>query len=77
MVTGIVYAAMLEEVKSASAQAGERIGAPGDKGAATAATDKTAAPAAKPVRSRARADARSCLELSGNAAIIKCAEQYR
>jgi|GEM_PF-1900058 len=73
--TGIVYAAMLEEVKSASAQAGERIGALGDKGAAPAG--KTAAPAAKPVRSTARADARSCLELNGNTAIIKCAEQYR
>ncbi|HEY5291944.1 MAG TPA: hypothetical protein VIJ43_06500 [Burkholderiales bacterium] len=66
--TGIVTASMLEEVKSASAQAGERIGALADKGAA---------PAAKPVRSKSRSDARICLALATNQAIIKCAEQYR
>ena len=66
--TGIVYASMLEEVNSASAQAGERIGA---------LASKPAAPAAQPVRSKAGSDARTCLGLATNEAIIKCAEPYR
>jgi hypothetical protein len=64
----IVFASLLEEVKSASAQAGERIGS---------LASKPAAPAAKLVLSKASADARACLDLATNGAIIRCAEQYR
>jgi hypothetical protein len=69
--TGIVYASLLEEVKRASAQAGERIGT---------LASKPAAPAAKAVRSirpKAGADARACLDLATNPAIMNCAEKYR
>ncbi len=71
--SGIVYASILEEIKSASARAGERIGAQATKSAAPerAATGHAAA------GSMARADARTCLGLATNAAIIKCAEKYR
>ena len=66
--TGIVYTAVLEEVQSDSAQAVERIGAQAGKPA--------------PIErarggTRSRADARSCLDLATNSAIVKCAEQYR
>lgn len=66
--TGIVYTSLLEEVKSASAKAGERI---------ASLESKPAAPAARPVRSMAGSDARTCLGLATNTAIIKCAEAYR
>ena len=67
--TDIVYASLLEEVKSASAQAGERIGS---------LASKPAAPAAKPpLRSKAGSDARACLDLATNRAIMTCAEKYR
>ena len=66
--SGIVYTSLLEEFQSASAQAGERIGA---------LASKPASPAAKPVRSKAGADARTCLDLATNTAIMKCAEKYR
>lgn len=66
--TGIVYTSLLEEVKSASAQAGERI---------ASVAGKPAAPAARPVRSKSGSDARTCLDLARNEAIIKCAEAYR
>lgn len=80
--TGIVYASILEEVKSASARAGERIGALAGKRAAptdnsAVPADKSTTPAAKPARSKAGSDARTCLGLDTNQAIIKCAEQYR
>ncbi len=65
---GLVYASLLEEVKSASAEAGERIGE---------LAGKPAAAAAKPARSKAGADARTCLGLATNTAVIKCAEEYR
>ncbi len=66
--SGIVYTSLLEQVQSASAQAAEHIGAPASKPASTVA---------QPVRSKAGADARTCLGLATNAAIIKCAEEYR
>ena len=66
--SGIVYTSLLEQVQSASAQAGERSGAPASKPASSVA---------KPVRSKAGADARTCLGLATNAAIMKCAEKYR
>lgn len=66
--TDIVYASLLEEVKSASAKAGERIGS---------LASKPAAPAAKPARSKAGADARTCLGLATDRAIMTCAEKYR
>jgi hypothetical protein len=72
--TDIVYTSLLEEVKSASALAGERIGSRPGKPAAPAAP---AVPAAKPLRSRVDADARNCLSMATNRAIIQCAEQYR
>ena len=65
---GRVYASLLEEVKSASTEAGERIGE---------LAGKPAAAAPKPARSKAGADARACLGLATNAAIIECAEEYR
>jgi len=65
---GLVYAALVEEVKSASAQAGERI---------AALKSKPAAGTAKRTVSKSHADARSCLKLATNAAIRKCAEAYR
>ena len=65
---GLVYAALVEEVKSASAQAGERI---------AALKSKPAAGTAKRIVSKSHADARSCLKLATNAAIRKCAEAYR
>lgn len=52
----------------AAAPAGERIGT---------LASKPASPVAKPVRSKAGADARACLDLATNTAIIKCAEKYR
>ena len=67
---GLVYASLLEEVQSASTEAGERIGE-------LAAKPETAAAAAKPARSKSGADARTCLGLGTNTAIIKCAEAYR
>jgi hypothetical protein len=66
--SGIVYTSLLEQVQSASAQAGERIGK---------LASKPASPAVKPVRSMADADARACLDLATNTAIIRCAEKYR
>ena len=68
---GLVYASLLKEVKRASTEAGARIGELASK------PGKGASPAAKPVRSKAGADARSCLGQATDAAIIKCAEQYR
>jgi hypothetical protein len=65
---GLVYASLLEEVQNASTEAGERIGELATKPAATAA---------KPAQSKSGADARTCLGLGTNAAIIKCAEAYR
>ncbi len=63
---GQVYASLLEQVKRASADAGEEIGklAP-------------AAGASRAAGAKAGADARACLGKSTNAEIIKCAEQYR
>ncbi len=66
--TGIVYTAVLEEVQSDSAQAGERIGAQAGKPAPIERASRG---------TRSRADARSCLDLATNRAIMKCAEQYR
>lgn len=79
---GLVYASLLEEVKSASTKAGESIGELKGKPAAaagkpTAAAEKSVTVAAKPARSMSRADARACLDRASNTAIIKCAEQYR
>ncbi len=68
--TGIIHASILEEAKNASTKAGERIGELSSKPGKGAAV-------AKPVRSKAGADARSCLGLATNTAIIKCAERYR
>ncbi len=63
--TGIVVGSLLEQFKSAAASAGERIAASASKPAA-----------AKPVRSKSRMDARACLKLDANTAIIKCAQEY-
>lgn len=65
---GLVYASLLDEIKSVSAEAGKRIGE---------LAIKPAAAAAKRAGSKAGADARACLGLATNAAIIKCAEEYR
>ncbi len=65
--TGIVVGSLLEQFKSAAASAGERI---------AASASKPAAGAAKPVRSKSREDARACLKLETNTAIIKCAQEY-
>jgi len=65
---GLVYASLVEEAKNASTEAGERIGK---------LATKPAAGTAKLAASKSRADARSCLNLATNTAIIKCAEAYR
>ncbi|MBE0625069.1 MAG: hypothetical protein IH606_09690 [Burkholderiales bacterium] len=65
---GLVYASLLEEVKVASAGAAKRIGELAIKPAATAQ---------KLAGAMAGADARACLRLETNTAIIKCAEAYR
>jgi hypothetical protein len=69
--SGIVYASLLEETKSAAAKAGERAGALASKAGKPAATET------RPVRSKSGGDARACLDLTTNAAIINCAQQYR
>ena len=71
---GIVYSSVLDEVRSASAQAGERIAALASKPAPRERAtphERTAS------RSGPRADARSCANLATNTEIIKCAEKYR
>lgn len=62
---GLVYAALLEEAQKASAAAGARI------------AELAPRPAPRPMVSKAHGDARRCLELATNTAIIKCAEKYR
>ena len=69
---GLVYASLLEQVKRASAEAGEAIAKLAVKPASASAP---AAP--RSAGSRAGADARTCLGLATNTAIIKCAEAYR
>jgi hypothetical protein len=66
--SGIVYASLVEEAKSAAAHAGERI---------AALASKPAAPGPRPARSKSGGDARACLDLPTDAAIVKCAQQYR
>lgn len=63
--SGLVHDAVLEEVKSASAKAGEQI------------ANLKVAPAPKRAHAKLRGDARACLKLATNAEIIKCAEDYR
>ena len=90
--SGIVYASLLEEFKVAAANAGERIGALTAKPEKPAKADAAAKPAKAdrpdtadkpetsadtPVRSKSHADARACLELATNAAIMNCARKYR
>ena len=69
--SGIVYASVLEETRSAATQAGERMGA------LAAKPGKGAAHEARPARSKSGADARVCLDLATDIAIMKCAEAYR
>ena len=69
--SGIVYASLLEEARSAAVQAGERVAA------LAAEAGRTTLAAAKPVRSKSRQDARACLDLPTNAAITRCAQAYR
>jgi len=64
----LVYGSLLEQVKRASVEAGESIGK---------LAVKPARAAPKVAGSRASADARTCLSLATNTAIIKCAEAYR
>lgn len=71
--SGVVYTALMEEVRSASAQAGERIGAL----AKAPAPQKTATAQVHRGASMARADARACLNLVTNKAIMACAEKFR
>jgi len=65
---GLVFASLLDEVKVASAAAATRIGELAIKPAATAQ---------KLAGAMSGADARACLRLETNTAIIKCAEAYR
>jgi len=69
--SGIVYASLLEEIKDAAAKAGERIAELISK------PGQAASLGARPARSKSGADARACLDRTTDAAIIKCAEQYR
>ena len=70
---GIVYASLLEQAKSAATLASEHIG---ELAAKPAAPERVAA-GAKRIGSKSRADARACLARETNAAIIRCAEDYR
>jgi hypothetical protein len=45
--------------------------------AATDSPPAVAAAAARPIRAKNRADARSCLDATDNAAVMRCAEKYR
>ncbi|MBK5104611.1 MAG: hypothetical protein JJE42_10205 [Burkholderiales bacterium] len=65
---GLVYESLLDEVKVASAEAAKRIGEMAIKPAASTQTLASA---------MTGADARACLRLETNTAIIKCAEAYR
>lgn len=65
---GLVYDALLAEVKDASAAAGERL---------AEMKLKPAAGGAKAAGTHSRADARACLKYATNAEIAKCAEAYR
>ena len=84
--SGIVYTSLVEEVKSASAQAGARVVALAAKPVAQERTTPqergtpkapTAAQERAPARSRSQDDARGCLNLASNKAIMACAEKYR
>lgn len=66
--SGIVYTSLAEGVQSATTKAGERVAAP---------LDKPAPLAARPAGSKAGMDARACLDLATNKAIMSCAEEYR
>jgi len=75
---GLVYASLLEEVENASVEAGKMLGegTPAPSGKRT--REPASAPAAaKHAGSKSGADARACLDLADNAAIRKCAEDYR
>lgn len=72
--SGVVYTALMEEVRSASAKAGERIGAPAKK---PAPQEPATARARSSSGSMAQVDARACLNLATNKAIMACAEKYR
>lgn len=74
--SGVVYASLAEELQSASAKASERMGALA-AAPVQPTTGKPAAPAARPARSRSGMDARACLDLASNKAIMACAEKYR
>jgi hypothetical protein len=79
--SGIVYASMLEEVRSAAKLAGERVGALTSKPKdAKTAPDKTPVAADKPApraHSHRNADARDCLKQEESPAIMVCAEKFR
>ena len=62
---GLVYKALLEEVENTATDAAKRLG------------ELSTKPASAAAGSRAGQDARACLGLATNAAIIKCAEAYR
>lgn len=70
----LVHASLLEQLKRASAGAGENIAKLAAKPASTAAVSGAAAGRGG---QKAGGDARNCLGLATNAAIIKCAEAYR
>ena len=72
--SGIVYTSLMEEVQSASEQAGERIGALAKK---PAPPERTTARERNISESKSRADASACLNLATNKAIMACAEKYR
>ena len=83
--SGLVFASLLEEAKSAAAQTGEQVGALTRKAGKPAKPGAPALPEATPVRTKAASeprsksggDARACLELNSDAVIIKCAEKFR
>jgi ribosomal protein L19E len=65
---GLVYEALLGEIKDASIAAGERL---------AELKAKPAASAAKAPGAKSGADARACLKFATDAAIARCAEAYR
>ncbi len=72
--SGLVYASLLEEITSAAARAGERVGELASKPAKTV---KPSPVVHRPAPSKSGADARACLDLAQNLAVARCAEKYR
>ncbi|HSQ02956.1 MAG TPA: hypothetical protein VLN59_02900, partial [Burkholderiales bacterium] len=79
----VVYESLITEIKAASKEFGERVGAllkptgPGSAPPSGIPVRDTGAPRVMRTSSRANLDARICLQRTSNIEIIQCAEEYR